>query len=73
MESEGYNVKKYNYISCLSVDGEYEETVGYNDIGITYDYKKIEKPVYSSKETTTGTVKKPVNGKYDLIRVIGTI
>lgn len=66
-------MKNYNYIPCSSIDGDYEEIVGYNDIGITYDYKKKEKPVYSSKNTTTENMKKPVNGKYDLIRVIGTV
>ena len=66
-------MKNYNYIPCRSIDGDYEEIVGYNDIGITYDYKKKEKPVYSSKNTTRENMKKPVNGKYDLIRIIGTV
>ena len=66
-------MKKYNYIPCLSVEGEYEEIVGYNDIGITYDYKKKEKPDYSGENETIPNMKKPVNGKYDLIRIIGTI
>lgn len=66
-------MKKYNNIPCYNVEGEYEETVGYNDIGITYDYKKKEKPDYSSENETIPNMKKPVNGKYDLIRIIGTI
>ena len=66
-------MKDYNCIYCISIDDDYEEIVGYNDIGITYDYKKKEKPVYSNKNATTENMKKPVNGKYDLIRVIGTV
>lgn len=66
-------MKDYNIIYCSSIDGDYEEIVGYNDIGITYDYKKKEKPDYSSENETIPNMKKPVNGKYDLIRIIGTI
>lgn len=63
----------YNVINCLSFESEYEEIVGYNDIGMTYDYKKKKNTDGFYKNEKTVTNKKPVNGKYDLIRVIGTV